>query len=194
MVCTSCVTLPVFVLKTFAPVKLIPEMLTPLKSPLDKSTPGPTIYPFDNWYLIFTGSVVVVNRVCADPVTLPEDVFVNLALIKVLPVISAPLKFPFVKLYPLMSRPGPIMYRAVTLYPGGSDAGVPAIFSDRIRARFDPLNLTPDKSTPVIVISAKLEPVKSTPGPTMYPFKYLYPYSDPYDAPLENVIGLLVNI
>jgi hypothetical protein len=76
----------------------------------------------------------------------------------------------------------------------GSDAGVPATFNDRILDKFDPLSFTPDKSTLLNVTPEKFDPVKSTPGPTMYPFKYLYPNSDPYDAALENVIGAAVNI
>ena len=43
MVCASDITFPVFVFVNVAFVKLIPAMLTPLKSPLDKFTFGPTI-------------------------------------------------------------------------------------------------------------------------------------------------------
>ena len=49
------------------------------------------------------------------PLTFPDKVFVNTAFVKSLPEISEPLKSPFVKSYPLMSSPGPIKCRAVTL-------------------------------------------------------------------------------
>ena len=86
---------------------------------------------------------------------------------------SAPLKSPFVKLYPLISSPGPIICLAVTLYPGGRDAGIPSTLSDLILDKFDPLSFTLDKSTLLKVTPEKFDPVKSTPGPTMYPVIYL---------------------
>ena len=60
--------------------------------------------------------------------------------------------------------------------------------------RFEPMSFTLDKSTLLNVTPEKFDPVKSTPGPTMYPVIYLYPNSDPYVDPLENVIGVEVNI
>ena len=170
-------TLPDFELVSVAPLRLIPDMSTPLKSLFDKLTDGPTMYPFDSWYFTLSGMVVVVKIVSVDPETFPDDVFVKMALVKTLPVISAPPKLPFVKLYPIMFNRGPIMYPAVTLYPRVMALGVPytcldVMFVNTAFVRFAPLTSIDETNTPV-----KLAPLKSTPGPTMYPFKKVYPYA-----------------
>ena len=88
MVVELWITFPDFEFTSVAPVKLIPDMSTPLKSLFDKLTDGPTMYPFESWYFIFVGRVVVVKNVSLDPETFPDDVFVKMALVKLLPVIS----------------------------------------------------------------------------------------------------------
>ena len=160
-------TLPVIASYKVAPVKLIPETSTPLKSPLVKSTDGPTIYPCVNWYFMFSGCVVIVKRVEGEPVTPPDDVFVKIAFVKLLPEISTPLKLPFVKSYPLISSPGPTMCLAVTLYPVVIALGTPTTLLDRIRVNTAFDMFAPDTSTALILTPEKSAPLKLTPGPTM---------------------------
>ena len=121
--------------------------------------------------------VVVVKSVPEDPETFPDDVFVKMAPVKTLLVMSAPLKSPFVKSYPAIFNLGPIMCPAVTLYPLVMALGIPYTYLDVMLVstafvRFAPLTSIDEINTP-----AKLAPLKSTPGPTMYPFKKAYPYA-----------------
>ena len=121
------------------------------------------------------GIVSIVNLVPADPEpeTPPDFVFTKIALVKSLPEISAPLKSPFVKSYPLKSRFGPIICRAVTLYPLVIALGCPAILLDWMLMRREFVKFAPEMSTLAIFTPEKSEPLKSTPGPTICPFKYL---------------------
>ena len=125
------------------------------------------MYPRDSRYLIFAGIVVVVNVVDAEPDTPPDFVFTKTALVKSLPEISAPLKSPFVKSYPLKSSSGPIMCRAVTLYPLVMALGCPAILLDWMRVKREFARFAPETSTLEMFTPEKSEPLKSTPGPTM---------------------------
>ena len=115
------------------------------------------------------GIIVVVNLVPADPDpdTPPDFVFTKMALVKSLPEISAPLKSPSVKSYPLKSRFGPIMCRAVTLYPIVIALGRPAMLLDWMRVKREFAKFAPEMSTFVIFTPEKSEPLKSTRGPTM---------------------------
>ena len=108
------------------------------------------------------------NSVPEEPVTPPDDVFVKIAFVKLLPEISTPpLKLPFVKSYPLMSRRGPTMCLAVTLYPVVIALGTPTTLLDRILVSTTFDMFAPDTSTALILTPEKSAPLKLTPGPTI---------------------------
>ena len=111
--------------------------------------------------------MVVVNSVSEEPVTPPDDVFVKIAFVKLLPEISTPLKLPFVKSYPRISSPGPTTCLAVTLYPVVIALGTPTTLLDLILVSTAFEMFAPDTSTALIFTPEKSAPLKLTPGPTM---------------------------